>query len=65
MHYFEWNQILIFFDVAAQLTCKMENVEMIHLFLDFELFKEPFGDVIHQSTLKVKCDTNVVRSTHG
>jgi len=65
MHYIEWNQISIFFDVAAQSTCKIENVEMIHFFLDIELFKEPFGDVIHQSTINVKCYTNVVRSTLG
>jgi hypothetical protein len=65
MHYIEWNQISIFFDVAAQSTWKIEEVEMIHFFLDIELFKDPFGDVIYQSTLKVKCDTNVVRSTHG
>jgi hypothetical protein len=65
MHYIEWNQISIFFDVAApSSTCKIENVEMIHFFLDIELFKEPFGDVIYQSTIKVKRDTNVVRSTH-
>ncbi len=65
MHYIEWNQISIFFDVAAQSTCKIENVEMIHFFLDIELFKEPFGEVIHQSTINVKCYTNVVRSTLG